>query len=144
MKFRFEKTDEKEEIVAYGKEKTELILKVEKLCLERDVKLVGYYNNGRFKELSIEEIDCFITSDNKVVAICQNERLKVKYKLYEIFENFQESLVYINQGCLANISKIKHFDTSIGGALLIVFKSGYKDYVSRRQIKNVKERLGLK
>ena len=45
---------------------------------------------------------------------------------------------------LANFNRIDHFKASIGGALLIIFKSGYKDYVSRRRLKLVKERLGLK
>ena len=39
---------------------------------------------------------------------------------------------------------ISHFDLSLGGTMKVVFKSGYKDYVSRRQIKNIKERLGIK
>ena len=52
--------------------------------------------------------------------------------------------MYINQGCLVNIDKIDHFDASISGNLIIYLKSGYKDYVSRRQIKNVKERIGIK
>ena len=51
--------------------------------------------------------------------------------------------VYINQGCLADLKKVHHFEASIGGSLRVVFKSGYKDYVSRRQIKIVKERIGV-
>ena len=39
---------------------------------------------------------------------------------------------------------IDRFNASIGETLLVIFKSGYKDYVSRRQIKNVKERMGIK
>ena len=55
-----------------------------------------------------------------------------------------DTFIYINQGCLANINLIDRFDASIGGTLLIIFKSGYKDYVSRRQLKKIKERLGIK
>ena len=39
---------------------------------------------------------------------------------------------------------ISHFDVSISGSLIVVFKSKYKDYVSRRRIKEIKERMGLK
>ena len=56
----------------------------------------------------------------------------------------KDSFVYINQGCLANLKMIDHFDASIGGTLMVVFKSGYKDFVSRRQLKNIKERIGIK
>lgn len=144
MRFRFEQTNEKEEVVVYGKEKTDLAIAIEKLCFEHGAKLIGYYDNNRFKEITVDDVDCFITLGKNVVAICNNETLKVKYKLYELYEQYNSHLVYINQGCLANVSKIKQFDSSIGAALLVYFKSGYKDYVSRRQIKNVKERLGLK
>jgi len=38
---------------------------------------------------------------------------------------------------------IKKFDVSFGGALTVIFKNGYTDYVSRRQMKIVKERIGF-
>ena len=42
------------------------------------------------------------------------------------------------------IKKIKKFDTSVSGMLTVTFKNGYRDYVSRRNLKSVKERLGVK
>ena len=44
---------------------------------------------------------------------------------------------------MINVSKIKLFDVNFGGALKVILKSGYSDYVSRRQVKNVKEWLGI-
>ena len=52
--------------------------------------------------------------------------------------------VKLNQSCIVNIKKIECFDASLGGALKVTLKNGYRDYVSRRQLKAVKERLGLK
>ena len=68
----------------------------------------------------------------------------VKKRLYELYELAKDSFVYINQGCLANINKIAKFDVSIGGTLMVVFHSGYKDYVARRRLKEIKERMGIK
>ena len=51
--------------------------------------------------------------------------------------------IKINQSCLANKTKIKRFETTIGGALKVVFKNGYIDFISRRELKNVKNRMGL-
>ena len=51
--------------------------------------------------------------------------------------------IKINQSCIANIRQIQRFDTSFSGTLRVIFKNGYTDYVSRRQLKAVKERLGL-
>ena len=53
------------------------------------------------------------------------------------------SFIKINQSCLANKKKIKKFEYTIGGSLRVVFKNGYIDYIARRELKNVKERMGL-
>ena len=56
---------------------------------------------------------------------------------------FNEYFVKLNQSCLANIKQIKEFKASIGGSVMVIFQNGYKDYISRRELKNVKERIGL-
>lgn len=142
MQFRFVKTLDKDEIVAYSKERNELINSIEKMCNQNN-NLIGYDNN-RIKELNYLTIECFITCSDKIYALEGGKRYLIKKRLYELSEMFKNNFIYINQGCLDNINKIDYFDASIGGTLLIVFKSGYKDYVSRRQIKNIKERLGIK
>ena len=142
MKFRFVKSEDKEEVVVYGKSQTELVNKIKALC-DEEKTLIGYDNN-KFKELNISEIECFITTDDKVYAITKNGNYLIKKRLYELDKTTLNTFTYINQGCLANLKEVDHFEVSFGGALLVVFKSGYKDYVSRRQLKIVKERIGLK
>ena len=51
MKFRFVKSEDKEEVVVYGKNQTELVNKIKALCDEENT-LIGYDNN-KFKELNI-------------------------------------------------------------------------------------------
>ena len=143
MKFRFEKVEDKEEIVAYGKEKTKLINLIETLCFQEEHPLVGY-SEGEIKELNVLEIECFYTQKEKVYALIDGEIYLIKKRLYELYESCKDTFTYINQGCLANLKMVDHFEASLGGSLLVVFKSGYKDYVSRRQLKNVKERMGIK
>lgn len=143
MKFRFEISEDKEEIVAYAKSRNDLINMIEVMCQNSSTKIIGYDNNI-IKELNPNDIDCFVTIKDKIYAVGKNFKYQVKKRLYELNEMYSNSFTYINQGCLANMNKIDHFEISIGGALLVVFKSGYKDYVSRRQLKNVKERIGIK
>ena len=143
MKFRFEINEDKEEIVAYAKSRNDFINMIEAMCQNSSTKIIGYDNNI-IKEINPNDIDCFVTIKDKVYAIGKNFKYQVKKRLYEVNELYPNAFTYINQGCLANLNKVDHFEISIGGALLVVFKSGYKDYVSRRQLKNVKERIGLK
>ena len=64
-------------------------------------------------------------------------------RLWQLEELLGEEFLKINQSCLANVSRIKRFRASFGGSLLVSFACGYEDYVSRRQLKQVKERMGM-
>jgi len=58
-------------------------------------------------------------------------------------EKLSSDFIKINQSCIVNIKKIEKFSASIYGTLNIKLKNGYSDYVSRRNMKKIKERFGL-
>ncbi len=140
MKFTYIKEDVEVEVIAKAPFKNYLINQIESLCIQDEYNLVGYQAN-RFKELNPLDIEYFSSYGDKVYANINSEEYTVKYRLYELKELLQDNFIYINQSVLANINMIDHFEATIGGALMVVFKSGYKDYISRRQVKNVKERI---
>ena len=132
-----------EEVIVYAREKTKLTDEIERLVSDNSLGLIGYDKNGEGVKLTADEVCCFTAEDSKVYAITEKEKLRLKCRLYQLEEMLPDNFVKINQSCLANIRKISRFDTSVSGTLLIKFKNGYKDYVSRRQMKAVKERFGL-
>ena len=132
-----------EEVIVYAKEKSALTDEIERLVSNNTLDLIGYDKNGEGVKLTADEVYCFTVEDNKIFAITEKDRLRLKCRLYQLEEFLPENFVKINQSCVANIRKIARFDTSVSGTLMIKFKNGYKDYVSRRQMKAVKERLGL-
>ena len=131
-----------EEILIYAHKKTALLCEIEQLVNNDSFDLTGYGETETVK-LNLNEICCFITEDNKVFALTEKDKYRLKSRLYQIEENLNDNFVKINQSCIANIKKIDKFKASVGGALTVVFKNGYVDFVSRRNLKNVKERLGL-
>ena len=131
-----------EEIIIYAHEKSPLVSEIEELVKGHSVDLIGYTENETVK-LSLNDIYCFFTEDNKVYALTENGKYRLKSRLYQIEEGLSDNFVRINQSCIANIKKIDRFKATVGGSLTVVFKNGYIDYVSRRNLKNVKERLGL-
>ena len=136
-------TDEhEEEVVIYARERTKLTNDIEMLVCGSVPELIGYKENEVVK-LTSDLISCFTVEGNKVYALTDSEKLQIKLRLYQLEEMLPDTFVKINQSCIANIRKIERFDTSVSGTLLIKFKNGYKDYVSRRQMKAVKERFGL-
>ena len=132
-----------EEVIIYAKEKSTLTDEIERLVNDNNPELIGYDKSGEGVKLTTDEVYCFTAEDNKIFAITEKDKLRIKCRLYQLEEILPEYFVKINQSCVANIRKIARFDTSVSGTLLIKFKNGYKDYVSRRQMKAVKERLGL-
>ncbi len=143
MKFTVIITNERdEEVVIYAREKTKLIYDIENLINDNAFELIGY-SGYEAVNLRTDEVVCFLVEEGKVYAITDKNRFRLKSRLYQLEETLPENFVKINQSCIANIKKIERFDTSMSGTLLIKFKNGYKDYVSRRQMKAVKERFGL-
>lgn len=131
-----------EEIIIYAHQKNELICEIERMAEGQAVQLVGYFMDELVK-LVPSEVYCFTVENGKLYAICEDKKYLIKARLYNIEEMLDNKFIKINQSSIANIDKIQKFDASISGTLKVIFKNGHTDYVSRRNIKNVKERLGL-
>ena len=132
-----------EEVVVYAREESRLTREIEALVQAQTTELIGY-NEGGIIKLHPEDIYAVITEDGKVFAITDDGKLRLEHRLYTVEEMLGTAFVRINQSCLGNVSRIRRFDASIGGALMVTFANGYTDYVSRRQLRAVKERIGFK
>lgn len=143
MNFIFEKDAERNEIIVRAPEKTPLIEEIEKLIQNNLTELIGY-NDREAVKISASDVYCFIIENNKVYAVTETDKYQIKQRLYQLEEILDSNFIKINQSCIANLSKIKKFNASFSGSLSVVFKNGYTDYVSRRSVKFIKERLGLK
>lgn len=133
-----------EEVVIHAHRRTKEVEALEAYVKALGTELLGYGEAGQIIPLSPMEVHCFAVEDGKVYALTEKERLTVRLPLYAVEEMLDEGFVRLNQSCLGNIRKIARFDASIGGALMVTFRNGHRDYVSRRQLKTVKERIGLK
>lgn len=132
----------REEIVIYSRSETDLEKRIEALLSEREKRIFGY-RCGDAVPLSAETVDAFTVEDGRVMAVTSTERLRVRGRLYELEEELADSFVKINQSCLANISRIARCRAGVGGSLMVIFKGGFSDYVSRRQMKEFKKRMGF-
>ena len=101
------------------------------------------FNDTEAVKLEPMKVYCFTVENNKVFALTSNEKLRMKCRLYNLEETLNDNFIKINQSCIVNKNLIERFDVSFSGSMKITLKNGYSDYISRRQLKNVKERLGL-
>ena len=107
------------------------------------INLFGYIDDEAY-QLNINEIERVCVEDNKTIAYVFNKIYRLKYRLYQIEEMLGEAFIKINQSSLINKRFIKCFSNSFGGTISVILKSGTEDYVSRRQTKNILERMGIK
>ncbi len=146
MKFYLVLDDKKESSVTVVCNKvTTAVRKIEELCLsaEENADLLYGYADDEIIPLEIPDIACFFTKNGKVFASVGNKEYATKLRIKQVLDIVDDSFIKINQGCVANVNQIDKFTVSFGGALKIVFRNGYSDYVSRRELSNIKRRFGL-
>ncbi|MBR2405676.1 MAG: LytTR family transcriptional regulator DNA-binding domain-containing protein [Clostridia bacterium] len=131
-----------EEVIVHAHCHSRFTEAIKALADDEAAELVGY-NEREGRRLSPDEIYCFTVENERVYAVCENEKLRMKQRLYQLEETLSHAFVRINQSCMVNLGKISRFDTAISGTLRVTLKNGFTDFVSRRQLKQVKERLGL-
>ena len=136
--------DEKreEEVLIYAQKRSSLVNEIERLVESNNLTIKGT-KDDEIIIINPLDVTCFISQNNKVFALIGEEQYKIKERLYQLEEMMDENYIKINQSCLANIKRIDRFSSSLGGAIMVLFDNGYKDYISRRELKKFKERMGL-
>ena len=135
-----------EEVIVYAHSKNELVERLEALINGQKLNtspIIGYVGED-IVEVKPKDVHCFFIEDKRLYASTAGGKVLIKRRLYEIERELGEDFIRINQSSIANIKQIDRFSVSFGAALTVHFKNGYRDFVSRRQVKAVKERLGIK
>lgn len=135
-----------EEVVATVHERSALTDQIELLVMQyAGTDRIPAYTEDDMKMLPYKEIECITIVDGKTYAIdSRGDRYRLKQRLYELEEMLPACFVRINKSSLANENLLERFTASFSGAVDAVFKSGYREYVSRRCFTAIKRRLGAK
>ena len=140
LNFFIDKSQE-ERIDIYIKEKRQLVEDIENLISEENILLC--YKNSEIYKVSFSEIILLAVENEKVAVFTEKDKFFIKERLYMAEEKLSSDFIRLNQSAIGNIRKIRKFDCSVSGTLKVTFTNGLTDYVSRRQVKAVRERLGL-
>lgn len=134
--------DAEESVVIRVRKRTAIVDEIERLVTNDGGLLIGYADDGIYS-IDANDVQCFAIEDGKIFAFTKDQRLWIKSRLYSLESSLGKDFIKINQSCIANVRHIEKFEATFGGALMVIFKNGRKDYVSRRQLKSVKERIGF-
>ena len=145
MKFRLRiDPNAQEEILATVHQRSPLIDEIEALVSQYADRIPGYGEEG-IKMLSVTQIQCITVLDGKTYAIdSQQNRYRLKQRLYELEQQLPSTFIRINKSALANEACLDRFAVTYAGSVDAVFQCGYREYVSRRCFAQIKRRLESK
>ena len=134
--------DAEEEIIAIVHAPSSLTQEIENLvCSFSGADFIMGYRDEEMRKLSFEEIECITVLDRKVIAIdAKGNRYLLKDRLRDLEGFLPSYFIRINKSTIANEHRIQRFDAFFSGGVDAVFYCGYKEYVSRRCLAEIKRR----
>ena len=93
------------------------------------------------RKLTFQEIECITILDRKVIAIDVNGiQYRIQDRLRDLEAILPSYFIRINKSAIANEDRILRFDAAFSGGVDVVFRCGYREYVSRRCFAEIRRR----
>ena len=131
-----------EEIIAIVHGPSDLTQQIENLvCRFSGADSIMGYRNDEMRKLAFDEIECITVLERKVVAIdTQGNHYRIQDRLRDLEGILPSYFIRINKSTLANEHRIARFCAVFSGGVDAVFRCGYREYVSRRCLAEIKRR----
>ena len=143
MKFTLNVDPEREEeLILYLKGRRPIADEIARLLEEREEDLVGT-SAEESRRLPVDEVEAIFVEDGRVYAWFEGRSWRLSERLYRYEEEYASRFVKVHQSCIVNPGAVVRFESSLG-TLCVVLNSGRREYVSRRRLKEIKERFGLR
>lgn len=105
--------------------------------------ITGYQENS-IARLPYQEIYYFESIDNRVFAYCEKNVYEVRFKLYELEENYKAfDFIRCSKSVILNIAQIECLSPLFNGRLEAKLKNGEKIIISRQYVQTLKYKLGI-
>ena len=144
MKFKLLINPHKNEIVqAQVHQKSIFTDNLEKFVLTNgnSNSIIGYDDNDHVI-LQLEDIVIITILDNKITAICiNNKRYHLRKRIYQLTNELPNNFWRINKSSIVNKIYIDRFEETKTAGVNIVMKNGLSDYVSRRCFSKIRKEL---
>lgn len=137
---------QEEKVIAYVHSPSELTRQLEELLRSHGQEQGLEVSDCRGTcFLPLGQIQCITVEDRKVYAIYEDgKKYRCNQRLYELEDRLPSCFIRINKSTLANEYCIQAFVPTYSGGVDAVFRCGYRDYVSRRCLAEIRRRLDRK
>lgn len=103
--------------------------------------IIGYDDKDHVI-LQLEDIVIITILDNKITAICiNNKRYHLRKRIYQLTNELPNNFWRINKSSIINKIYIDRFEETKTAGVNIVMKNGLSDYVSRRCFSKIRKEL---
>lgn len=110
-------------------------------CTDR----IAAYGEDELFLLPVAAIECITVINGKTYAINeQGHPYRLKQRLCELEAQLPDCFLRINKSAIANEERLQRFCATFSGGIDAVFRSGYREYVSRRCYAQLKRRFSIK
>ena len=135
-----------EEIIAIVHSPSSLTQQIENLvCSFSGADRITGWRDDEMRRLAFDEIECITIIDRKVIAIdTAGHHYRIPDRLRDLEEILPSYFIRINKSTLANEHRILRFDAVFSGGVDAVFRCGYREYVSRRCLAEIRRRYESK
>lgn len=117
----------------------ELVKEIERI--KNEFSQINGYIDETVYSLNLKEILFFETNDRNVYAHTAKQSFLTHYRLYELEDKLPDNFLRVSKSSILNLDEILSLSRSVTGNL-VQFKDTYKTiYVSRRFLKELKNRL---
>lgn len=100
-------------------------------------KIIGSQENNLFI-INVLDVELFYSEEKNNYCKTRNGIYKIKEKLYYLEEMLPKNdFIRISNSAIININNVKCFNTSIVGRLVVKFKDGSEEIVSRRKASEI-------
>ena len=101
-------------------------------------------DNDKIRQVDAGDIYYFEAVDKKVFLYLEQEVFEIRYKLYEIEAQYQNTYFFrASKSVIINLSKVRQFAPDFGGRFEAQMMNGEKLMISRQYVPGLKKRLGM-
>lgn len=106
--------------------------------------LLAAKKDGRVFVISPEQVELVRTEGGELVLYDREQkRYLLTRSLQETMGKLGTDFVRISKSAAVNIRRIDHVYPTFNGMMELVLKNGIEEYISRKYLRDVKQRLGL-
>ncbi|WP_237049262.1 LytTR family DNA-binding domain-containing protein [Lentibacillus amyloliquefaciens] len=94
--------------------------------------------------LDPNNIDFVYAEKRRIFACISNRKVEIRMKLFEVEDMLAPyDFMRFSKSVIGNLNQIERFELSFNGNLCVYFHSGNKEYITRKYVAPIKNRLAM-